>query len=409
MSERQPERESEATFTAEAVEGIGRIGRETWNRLAPPGHPFLSYEWLHALEDTGCVHPNQGWLPLHLLLREGDRVVGLCPFYLKSHSMGEFIFDQEWAHASERMGVEYYPKGLSAVPFTPVTGPRFLLDPERPREPLIRAMARALPALGRRFGLSSVHLNFLPDDEAALLEEPLYLARGTVQYHWRNRGYRDFEDYLQALKGKRRGEIRRERRRLHEAGVRFRVLAGDEILPRHMAAAYELYAGHVAKFFWGQRYLNRDFFQRIGETFREHLMLVWAERDGQLLGGAINVRGGDRLYGRYWGARVEDVPFLHFAACYYEGIDFCIREGLSVFEPGAGGEFKRMRGFDPVITHSAHHIADPLLREAIGRFLVQERQLTREYRDELLARGQYRASDEEREAGEPPEHGEVSS
>jgi predicted N-acyltransferase len=306
------------------------------------------------------------------VVREGERLVAACPLYVKGNSEGEFVFDWGWADAAGRAGIDYYPKFLVAVPFTPVSGGRLLTAPGEERAGWLATLAPALREICTRNALSGVHVNFCRDDERAALERAGFLPRLGLQYHWFNHGYQSFEDYLGHLRSKRRNQARRELRAVREAGIAVETFVGDEIPESLFPQLYRLYLSTIEKKYWGRQYLNDRFFELLRERFRDRLCIVAARSGDELLAGAINVQKGDALYGRYWGA-LTDVRYLHFVVCYYAGIEHCIRQGLSRFEPGAGGDYKQLRGFDATATWSAHFLSDSRLRDAVARFLEQER------------------------------------
>lgn len=360
------------------LSGIGEVAAAAWDGCAGSGNPFLSHAFLSALEDSGAVAADTGWLPRHMVVEDaGGRVVGAMPLYLKGHSYGEYVFDWAWADAYERAGGRYFPKLLSAVPFTPVPGPRMLVRADADRAAVEEILVGGLVGLVKRLGVSSAHVNFLPRDQWERLGEFGLLQRTGLQYHWSNQGYPDFEAFLAALSSRKRKAIRRERREVAESGLTLRRLTGAAIEDRHWDAFFHFYIDTSDRK-WGSPYLNRRFFSLLGERLSERILLVVAERDGKPVAGALNLIGDDTLYGRNWGC-VEDHPFLHFEACYYQAIEFAIERGLAKVEAGAQGPHKLQRGYLPVETHSAHLIADPRLREAVGDFLVRERrQVTRE-------------------------------
>jgi hypothetical protein len=358
------------------AEGVRSVPRDAWNRLVGEGSPFLEWEFLASLEDAGCVGPETGWLPRPLLLQEGARLLAACPLYVKGHSEGEFVFDWSWADAAQRAGIVYYPKLLVGVPFTPVTGARLLVAPPEDGAPDAGAvhatLADALRDLCRANRLSSAHVNFCTGEERLALERAGFVPRLGVQYHWRNDGYRDFEDFLTRFRSKRRNQIHRERRVLAEAGVRIRAFAGDAIPDDVFPRLFPLYLTTVERNPWGRQYLNARFFALLRERFRHRLVIVLAHQGEELVGGTINVQKGDALYGRYWGA-FRELRDLHFGVCYYAAVEHCIAQGLARFEPGAGGDYKQVRGFDATPTWSAHFVADPRLRAAVERALEGER------------------------------------
>jgi predicted N-acyltransferase len=362
----------EGAYALQIHHAMAEIGREAWDGLEAGGSPFLEWDWLHSLEAAGCAVEETGWSPHHLVIREGERIVAACPLYLKAHSQGEFVFDHQWAYAAHRAGIPYYPKLLVAVPFTPAGGVRILTAPGADRPALIRLVGTALRKLCVEHGLSGVHVNFCTAEEAGPLREAGYMERAGLQYHWENRSYRDFEDYLEQFRSKRRNQIRRERREMGQRGIAIRVLAGEEIADGAIPILYRLYKGHVDKMYWGQLYLTPEFFERLAACCKRNLVFVVAERAGRIVAGTFNVQKDGVFYGRYWGA-FEEVPFLHFNVCYYAAIEHCIRAGVRRFEPGAGGDFKRLRGFEPRLTRSMHALHPPELHEAVARFLRTER------------------------------------
>lgn len=360
---------------------IRDIPEADWDGLlgADP-EPFLRWRFLEAMEATGCVHPEVGWAPLFLTFREGGRLVAAAPAYVKGNSEGEFVFDHGWAEfAYGRLGVAYYPKLIVAAPFTPATGPRLLMAPNEDQSRIAAAFAAGVARLCEHVGLSSVHVLFPRQQEANLLEEAGLGVRHGVQYHWYNPGYGCFDDFLARYNSKHRHQIRRERSELSRQGVDLEVLTGSDLEPAVVDHVFEFYCATVAKYFWGRRYLNRAFFEELCARMPEQVLVVLArERSSQrVLGGAFNLMGGGRMFGRYWG-QFGEVRFLHFNVCYYQGIEECIRRGLSVFEPGAGGEHKVARGFEPTLTFSAHHLGDRRLDGAVREFLVREREAVRQ-------------------------------
>ena len=376
----------------EVAGGVARVPRGDWNRLVGKASPFLSWEWLASLEEAGAVGEEQGWLPRPLLGYEGNQLVAAVPLYVKGHSEGEFVFDFAWADAAYRADIPYYPKFLAGVPFTPVTGPRILTAEGADRPSWLSRCATMLRELCDQNTLSGVHVNFCREDEFECLRSAGWLPRVGLQYHWANRGYRDFEDYLATLRSKRRNQVRRELRSIAQHGLRIDVRVGADIPEDWFAPMYHFYKSTIDHNPWGRLYLNRDVFELLRNRFRQHLCFAVARRGETPVAGAFNVQKGDALYGRYWGA-TERVPHLHFAVCYYAGIEHCIQNGLARFEPGAGGQYKQARGFDAQPTRSAHYLADPRLAAAVARYLAIERSETLEaidwYRDHsaLKARG----------------------
>ena len=360
-----------ALESVRVVESLGGVDPQEWNALAG-GQPFVRHEFLSALIDTGCAAAQSGWLPQFLLRHRAGALAGAMPLFAKSHSYGEYVFDWAWADAHERHGVEYYPKLLCAVPFTPVRGQRILGEG---KQVLIEA------ALQLARGTSSLHVLFPREHEAELLAARGLMLRRTVQFHWTNEGYADFDAFLAALSHGKRKNIRQERRRVREAGVTLRWLEGEAIERRHWEyfnrCYRRTYAAHRSS-----PYLDLEFFLRIGRAMPEHTVLVLAERDGGPVASALFFRDERRLYGRYWGA-TEHVPLLHFECCYYQAIEYAIARGLEVFEGGAQGEHKIFRGLLPVETLSAHWLAHPQFARAVESFLAREGAGIARYVDEL--------------------------
>jgi predicted N-acyltransferase len=369
-------------YTLRVLPRIRDLPRETWDSLlSEESSPFVEWTWLDALEQTGCVGEEAGWLPAHVTLWKGDALVAAAPSYVKGNSEGEFVFDWSWADAAHRAGLRYYPKLVVAVPFTPATGDRVLVAPGEDRPQVVQLVARALRELSSRLGASGVHVLFPRGEEADAWEAADYLRRDGFQYHWFREGARTFDDYLARFASKQRNQIKRELRAVSERGIVVDVLQGDGARageaygPGIARTMHSFYASTIDKHgVWGRMYLTSEFFEAAAERFRERLAWVVArDAAGVPVGGAFNVVKGRRLYGRYWGAGVE-VPCLHFVVCYYAGIRFCIERGLDVFEPGAGGEHKRARGFVPTLTRSVHWIADARLRAALAPWLARERE-----------------------------------
>jgi predicted N-acyltransferase len=367
-------------ITARIAQGVTSIAAEDWDACAGDANPFVGHAFLAALEASKSVGGRSGWQALPVVVDGDDgRPAGIAPAYAKSHSQGEYVFDQGWADAWERAGGQYYPKLQIAAPFSPVPGPRLLL-----RDPAVApALIAALEAVTDQSGLSSAHATFIAPAEVALFEAAGWLIRQGTQFHWTNDGYASFDDFLAALASRKRKAIRKERAAAVE-GLTIRHLTGAEITPAHWDAFWVFYQDTGSRK-WGQPYLTRAFFDRIGQTMGDRVLLILAERDGVPIAGALNLIGADTLYGRYWGA-TEEVPFLHFELCYYQAIDAAIARGLKTVEAGAQGEHKLARGYAPVATYSAHYIPDPGFRRAIADFLVREREAVasdREYLGEL--------------------------
>ena len=359
-------------LSVRAVQSLSEIDEATWQRFAnlegSPRDPFLSYAFLSALEQSGSVSADVGWLPYHLVLEdEAKQPLGVMPLYLKGHSQGEYIFDYSWADAFERAGGRYYPKMLSAIPFTPATGRRLLVASSEHESALVSGAAQ----IASEMNISSVHLNFL--DQAAWRRrgDEGWLLRTHKQYHWQNQGYKTFDDFLDCLSSKKRKNIRRERRDALANDLEIQRLTGAEITEAHWDAFYQFYIDTGSRK-WGSAYLTRSFFSLVGAAMAEDILLVMVRRDGRYVAGAINFIGGDCLFGRNWGC-IEHHPFLHFEVCYYQAIEFAIEHGLSRVEAGAQGEHKLARGYMPSHTYSAHWIVHDGFRDAVGRYLEEER------------------------------------
>ena len=366
------------------LQSIREVEPDQWDACAGPDNPFVQYAFLSALEDSGSVGREAGWLPQHLaLFDEQERLLAAAPLYLKGHSYGEYVFDWSWANAYERAGGSYYPKLQCCVPFTPVTGPRLLLRPGGDAEALTDAMVGGMAELTRRLEVSSLHVTFPDEREWKAYGDRGFLQRTGVQYHWYNRGYDSFEGFLAGLASRKRKQIRKERRRAQDSGLTIRALSGAEIEGRHWDAFYRFYMSTSDRK-WGSAYLTRDFFELLGERLGEAVVLMMAEYEGQPVAGALNLRGADALYGRNWGC-LAHVKFLHFELCYYQAIDYAIEHGIGRVEAGAQGEHKIQRGYEPRLTFSAHLIRDPAFREAVAHFLAQEREMTEAEREALAS------------------------
>lgn len=368
---------SRASVTARIADGVADILPDHWNACAGDANPFVGHAFLSILEASGSVGPGTGWQPLPIIVDDANGApAAIAPAYGKSHSQGEYVFDHSWADAWQRAGGDYYPKLQVAAPFTPVPGPRLLLrDPDA-----APALIAAIEAFTDRNGLSSAHASFITPDQAALFEAAGWLIRTGTQFHWRNQGYRDFDDFLAALASRKRKAIRHERAKA-VAGLTVRHLTGGELTEAHWDAFWVFYQDTGSRK-WGHPYLTRAFFSLLGETMADRVLLILAERDGRPIAGALNLIGADALYGRYWGC-VEDVPFLHFELCYYQAIDAAIARGLATVEAGAQGEHKLARGYEPAATWSAHFLPDPGFRRAVADFLVRESEAIAANRDYL--------------------------
>ena len=357
---------SDGAVTVQVAGSVGQFPAAEWDALTD-GNPFVSHAFLTAMEESGSVGGRSGWNPAPLVVLGPDgKLLGAAPAYLKAHSQGEYVFDHGWADAWHRAGGQYYPKLQIAAPFTPATGPRLLC-----RDPAIgAALLAGVEALCVQNGLSSAHATFLTPEQVLLFEQAGWLLREDIQFHWENRGYTSFDDFLATLASAKRKNLRKERAAA-QAGVEIRALSGSELAEEHWDAFWQFYQDTGARK-WGRPYLTRAAFTRLGETMADSILLIMAYADGRPIAGALNFIGPDALYGRYWGA-LADKPFLHFELCYYQAIDAAIARGLARVEAGAQGSHKLARGYEPVRTHSAHFIVQQSFREAVADFLRRER------------------------------------
>ena len=363
--------DNDDSVTVRVHAAIAEIPAAAWDACAGDVNPSVSYAFLSALEDSGSTTSRTGWAPQHLSLAGADgAIVGIVPLYSKSHSYGEYVFDYGWADAFERAGGRYYPKLISAVPFTPVPGPRLLLRPDAPPETRDHLIAAMVELCNRRH-ISSVHVTFAEQGDAEALTEAGFLQRIGQQFHWTNNGYRDFDDYLTALNSRKRKAVKKERREALADGLEIEVLTGSDLKSRHWDAFYRFYLATSDRK-WGQAYLNRKFFELVGERMPENVVLVMAQHGSKYVAGALNLLGKETIYGRNWGS-YGDYKFLHFECCYYQAIEFAITRGLRRVEAGAQGSHKLQRGYLPTATYSAHWIPDPGFRRAVAQFLERER------------------------------------
>lgn len=362
------------TIRIRLAPGVASLSPKDWDACAGTANPFLSHAFLSALERSGSATADSGWQSLPVVIEAEDgAIAAVAPLYVKSHSQGEYVFDHGWADAWERAGGRYYPKLLSAVPFTPVPGPRLLVresqDPARD-DAMAAALVAAMEAVADDNGLSSAHVTFVEEAQLRTFTDAGWLVREGVQFHWHNRGYRGFDDFLADLASRKRKAIRKERAAAVE-GLTIRHVTGDALSESDWDAFWTFYQDTGDRK-WGRPYLTRAFFSMLGREMADRILLILAERDGRAIAGALNLIGADTLYGRYWGC-VEDVPFLHFELCYYQAIEAAIARGLSRVEAGAQGEHKLARGYAPTPTWSAHYIPDPGFRRAVADFLDRER------------------------------------
>ncbi|TGD72759.1 N-acetyltransferase [Mangrovimicrobium sediminis] len=367
---------------AEFLTSLAQVPAEQWQALCGDDYPFLRHDFLLGLEQTGCTTAESGWQPCHLVLREAGKPVAALPLYLKSHSYGEYVFDWSWAQAWQQAGLEYYPKLVSAIPFTPATGPRLCHAPHLDEAQAWRLAVEAVTEFARRQELSSWHLLFPEQDVSVrLLQAEQLPQRRAVQFHWFNRGFGSFDDFLDTFASRKRKNLRRERRRVEEQGLELQTLVGDAISEQDWSTFYRFYQLTYAKRSGHGGYLTREFFTRVAAGMGEQVIMVIARHAGQPVAAALYFRSADTLFGRYWGCERE-FDCLHFEACYYRGIEYCIEQGIARFDPGAQGEHKIQRGFEPVETFSNHWIADPRLRAAVADFTRRELPHTEAYRRE---------------------------
>lgn len=360
------------------INSITQVNSADWNRLTGVDYPFLRHEFLLAMEQSGSASEQTGWLPAHLLVMDKDELVGLMPLYLKQHSSGEFVFDQQWAQAYQQHGLDYYPKWLTAIPLTPCQGARIVAKAGADLGDVTRLLLAFIKQLSEQLGISSWHCLFPVEPQAALLRSLGLSIREGVQFQWFNKGYRNFDDFLQTLSASKRKMLKRERRRVGEQGIRLLRIAGPDVSDQQWQLFFEFYTMTYLK--RGSRpYLNLAFFQQIAATMAEQLLLVLAINNDKTVGAALSFVGADTLYGRYWGC-FEEYNSLHFEACYYQGLEYCIEHGLQRFDSGAQGEHKIARGFEPVTTYSAHWLKDPRFAKAVDDFVIREQKAVQLYK-----------------------------
>jgi len=374
-------------YDARFLPSLAMVSARDWDALHDGRNPFVAHAFLHGLESQGCLRRDWGWTPHHLTLWEGDTLVAAAPGYLKDNSHGEFVFDHAWAHAYARHGLDYYPKWLCAVPYSPVTGPRLLAQDAAHRKALLTAVRDEV----LRLGLSSAHVNFHAEDEDDAFASD-WLPRIDVQYHWRNPGHwRDFDGFLADFDHKHRKNIRQERAKVQRAGVVIRTVHGDEATAADLEAMFGFYL-RTFQDYGNSPALTLPFLQHLAQTMPRQLVMFLADHDGRTIAGALCLRGHDTLYGRYWGAEAP-LPGLHFETCYYQGIAYCLREGLARFEPGAQGEHKIARGFLPAWVRSRHWIADPEFAGALANWCAEESQAVRRYARTLQSHSPFKQQD----------------
>lgn len=376
---------------------IADIPSATWNALANNASPFLQHEFLNALEQSGSVSAQTGWQPHHLLVLRGNKAIGAVPLYIKGHSYGEYVFDWSWADAYRQSGRQYYPKLISAVPFTPSYATRLLIASDENLEAIGEAMSRAVIEEAKRLNMSSWHVLFPTESESQLLAAQGAHQRVATQFHWFNRGYISFEHYLESFNSRKRKNLRKERRAVQDANIQFERYSGRQISAQLWEVFYRFYQNtyHVRG---QQAYLDKSFFTQLGETLSERLLLVVALLEGQPIAAALSFRDEKKLYGRYWGCQ-QEYQFLHFETCYYQGIEYCIENGLQSFDSGAQGEHKIQRGFEPITTYSNHWIADPQFDVAIANYLHEERDYIHQYRDQASAMLPFKVEGQSKQSG----------
>tara|TARA_B100000900_G_scaffold71944_1_gene57258 strand:- start:2568 stop:3731 length:1164 start_codon:yes stop_codon:yes gene_type:complete len=369
----------------EFLDTIERIDKNDWNKLVRKKYPFLNYEFLKALEITKCVSPEEGWTPLHIVVSEKDIVLAIMPLYVKTDSQGEFIFDWSWADAYYRNGLEYYPKLVSSIPFTPASGPRLVIADERRSEEIIKAVSNALKKISEDNNFSSVHILLAEKKEIDLYSNEDFSLRTSYSFHWFNKEYKNFDNFLEDMTSRQRKNIKKERTKISQQGIKMKKISGHEITEDMLEIFYKFYQVTYLK--RGMRgYLNLEFFKKIVNKMPESILMVLAQNSsGEYVAGALNFYDEEKLYGRYWGC-LEEYDSLHFETCYYQGIEFCIKEKLKSFDPGVQGEHKIKRGFCPIETFSAHWIKDVRFKEAIDDFLSRERVHILEYNQDRKSR-----------------------
>lgn len=375
------------------IQGIVEVPEAEWNGLEGGIHnPFLRHEFLSGLERHGCVSKKWGWHPRHLLLEDdGGGLLGALPLYLKDNSYGEFVFDWSWADAYQRAGQNYYPKLVSGIPYSPVTGPRLLVADGADRAAIKRQLGEAVLAYARSEGVSSLHINFTDDEDTEVLQSLGMMRRTGTQFHWLNRGYANFDDYLATFSSSKRKKLKRERRRVAEQEIEIELLDGHQATAEQWQIFTRFYLATFDKH-WGYATLNEGFFRHLGQTLPENVVLIMARHQGEYVAAALSLRSNDTLYGRHWGC-TEEFHSLHFELCYYQGIEYCIANGIARFEPGAQGEHKVGRGFEPVPTWSAHWLADPQFAAAVKSYLAHEHEAMQDYMSELRGHLPYKRDD----------------
>lgn len=371
---------------------LAEIDADQWNRLVKNNNPFTRHEFLFGLEETNCVTPEKGWKPTHIAVYSNanqKQLIGAMPGYIKAHSYGEYIFDWAWADAHQRHGLEYYPKLSNAVPFTPATGERLLLDSDEQPDAIRAELLKKILEVVEQHHLSSFHSLFCTQAQSDEFAKADFMQRRSTQFHWRNKGYQNFDDFLAQLSSKKRKNIKRERRRVQESGIEYRWLSGDQLDQTSSHTMYQFYSRTIA-YYGAQSYLNEAFFNYLASHFSQQTLFLFAEFDGQIIAGGLYFISDDTLYGRYWGA-LNNFHSVHFETCYYQAIEWCIGNGYQCFEAGAQGEHKLARGLEPTTTYSSHWISHPDFRRAIDDFLESEKQHIDQYQTVMASHSPYKA------------------
>lgn len=362
-------------YLPQIISSLSALSQRDWNSCCfndtTRHNPFLSYQFLNALEESGCATADTGWQAQHVIIRRDDIIVGIMPLYLKSHSQGEYVFDHAWANAYHHAGGHYYPKLQSSIPFTPVTGSKLMVLKGENQQEVQEYLVKTALTLAKKLGVSSLHMTFVEDHEWAFLANHGFLKRLDQQFHWLNQGYGSFDDFLSALSSRKRKNIRKERKQAIADDIEIEVLSGKDITEDHWDHYFTFYQD-TGNRKWGQPYLNRLFFSLLGVAMPDKIVLIMCKRNNRYIAGALNLLSDDTLYGRYWGA-IENHRYLHFEVCYYQAIDYAIRHGLQKVEAGAQGEHKLARGYLPTSTRSSHWISNPSFRNAIADYLAHER------------------------------------
>lgn len=372
-------------------QSLAEINSHAWNTLLKSNNPFMRHEFLSGLEESGCVTPEQGWEPCHIAIygdATHEHLLGAMPCYIKQHSYGEYIFDWAWADAYRRHGIHYYPKLSNAIPFTPATGERWLIDPAAKHNEVLNALIKQSHALLNERQLSSMHCLFMASEQCQQLRQHGFLERHSTQFHWHNKGYQSFDDFLSLMSSKKRKNIKRERRRVQESGIHFKWLSGEQLSLDAAQTMHRFYTRTI-QYYGAQAYLNRAFFNYLSTSFKQQTLFLFAYYEDQIIAGGLYFKSDDTLYGRYWGA-LNNFHSVHFETCYYQAIEWAIKHGYQRFEAGAQGEHKLARGLEPNTTYSAHWIQHPEFSTAIAHFIEQEQQHIGDYAQTMQAHSPFK-------------------